>query len=84
MKRLLLTLSLICFSWGAGAYQQDNALSYTLEDFVPIGECLEAKINGMEWSTNIFMYNGFMFVFQTFDSPNNIRTTIRCDKKRLE
>ena len=82
MKRLLLTLSLICFSWGAGAYQVDNVIRYKLEDYVPIGECLEAKINGMEWSDNIFIHHGFMFVFQTFETTDNIFTNLRCDKKR--
>ena len=44
MKRLLLTLSLICLSWGAGANS-----AYAVENFDlitrngPLQECLEAK-----------------------------------------
>ena len=61
MKRLLLTLSLICLSWGAGANS-----AYAVENFDlisinrPLQECLEAKKNGIELVSNYYFYEGFI------------------------
>jgi hypothetical protein len=83
MKRLLLTLSLICFSWGAGAYQEDNVIRYKLKDFVDLEKCINAKKHGYEWSSNIFLYSGDMYILQTPENNGNF-TTIRCDWRSAE
>lgn len=43
MKRLLLTLSLICFSWGAGANSAYADDYFQLTKSRPTQDCLEAK-----------------------------------------
>ena len=57
MKRLLLTLSLICFSWGAGANDfglETGVVFKGTTDFVPINNCLEAAQDGFELSNRTF------------------------------
>jgi hypothetical protein len=65
MNRLLLTLSLICFSWGAGAYQEENIIRYKLKYFVDVIECLKANKGGYEWISNIYIIGDNMYVLQT-------------------
>ena len=66
MKRLLLTLSLICLSWGAGANS-----AYAVENFDlitrngPLQECLEAKKNGIHLKSNYYFYEGFIYMLDT-------------------
>ncbi|MDC1116220.1 hypothetical protein OAT37_05695 [Alphaproteobacteria bacterium] len=61
MKRLLLMLSLICFSWGAGA---NSAYAVEYFDLIsisrPLQECLEAKKNGIHLKSNYYFYEGFI------------------------
>ena len=80
MKRLLLMLSLICFSWGAGAYQEENIIRYKLKDFVDVIECIKAKKGGYEWSSNMYIIGDNMYVLQTLENNPNF-TKIRCDWK---
>ena len=57
MKRLLLTLSLICFSWGAGANDfglETGVVFKGTTDFVPINNCLEAAQDGFELTNQTF------------------------------
>lgn len=65
MKRLLLTLSLICLSWGAGAndfgtktellFKYPPRLSLTMpNNSAPINECLKAANNGFELTNRTF------------------------------
>lgn len=66
MKRLLLMLSLICFSWGAGANS-----AYAAEDYYqltkgrPTQDCLEAKKNGIHLKSNYYFYEGFIYMLDT-------------------
>ena len=62
MKRLLLTLSLICYSWGAGAnsiFRVDE--HFQVEKGVPTQVCFEAKKNGIHLKSNYYFYEGFIY-----------------------
>ena len=61
MKRLLLTLSLICFSWGAGANSAYADDYFVLTKDRPTQECLEAKKNGIYLKSNFYFYEGFIY-----------------------
>ena len=73
MKRLLLTLSLICLSWGAGANS-----AYAFENFAlitrngPLQECLEAKKNGIHLKSNYYFYEGFIKMLNFREHANKI------------
>ena len=76
MKRLLLTLSLICFSWGAGADPffglEDK---FRLDKGVPTRDCLEAKKNGIHLKSNYYFYEGFIYelIIKTFGSTLGLK-----------
>ena len=56
MKRLLLTLSLICLSWGAGANDfgtNTGVVFKGMSNFVPLNQCLVAAQKGYELTTRI-------------------------------
>ena len=61
MKRLLLMLSLICFSWGAGANSAYAEDYYQLTKGMPTQDCLEAKKNGIHLKSNYYFYEGFIY-----------------------
>ena len=61
MKRLLLTLSLICFSWGAGANSAYAEDYYQLTKGRPTQESLEAKKNGIHLKSYYYFYEGIIY-----------------------
>ena len=76
MKRLLLTLSLICFSWGAGANSAyaDDYFQY-INKGRPTQDCLEAKKNGIHLKSNYYFYEGFIYelIIKTFGSTLGLK-----------
>ena len=75
MKRLLLTLSLICLSWGAGANSAYAEENFTFSSYRPLQECLEAKKNGIHLKSNYYFYEGFIYelIIKTFGSTLGLK-----------
>ena len=73
MKRLLLTLSLICFSWGAGANSAyaDDYFQY-INKGRPTQDCLEAKKNGIHLKSNYYFYEGFIYLLHFRENGDEI------------
>ena len=78
MKRLLLTLSLICFSWGAGANSAYADDYFVLTKGRPTQECLEAKKNGIHLKSNYYFYEGFIYLlnFRTYENKIVLNCTL--------
>ena len=70
MKRLLLMLSLICYSWGAGANSAYADYFQLTTKGRPTQDCLEAKKNGIHLKSNYYFYEGFIYMLyiRTYES----------------
>ena len=75
MKRLLLMLSLICYSWGAGANSAYADYFQLTTKGRPTQDCLEAKKNGIHLKSNYYFYEGFIYelIIKTFGSTLGLK-----------